>query len=100
MIRRAPSVDGFGVSHTRAPPRAPHGSGWSSAGVRARAASRSKPKSVGFWFAMGHSTMVLLMVVLVIGGTHAVSALLDQASSTRSALGLAGTLASGGFLYL
>jgi nickel/cobalt transporter (NiCoT) family protein len=63
-------------------------------------ADGSKPKAVGFWFAMGHSTMVLVMVVVVIGGTHAVSALLDQASSTRSALGLAGTLASGGFLYL
>jgi high-affinity nickel-transport protein len=63
-------------------------------------ADGNKPKAVGFWFAMGHSTMVLLMAVLVIGGTHAVSALLDGASSTRNALGLAGSLASGGFLYL
>ncbi|WP_414685218.1 HoxN/HupN/NixA family nickel/cobalt transporter [Mycobacterium sp.] len=63
-------------------------------------ADGTKPKSVGFWFAMGHSTMVLLMAVLVIAGTHAVSTLLNDDSPTRNALGLAGTLASGGFLYL
>lgn len=60
----------------------------------------SKPKSVGFWFAMGHSTMVLVMAVLVIAGTQAVSSLLNEDSPVRNALGLAGTLASGGFLYL
>jgi nickel/cobalt transporter (NiCoT) family protein len=59
-----------------------------------------KPKSVGFWFAMGHSTMVLLMAVLVVAGTHAVSSLLDDDSPTKHALGLAGTVASGGFLWL
>ncbi len=63
-------------------------------------ADGTKPKSVGFWFAMGHSTMVLLMAVLVIAGTHAVSALLNDGSPTKHALGLAGTLASGGFLWL
>ncbi len=60
----------------------------------------NKPKAAGFWFAMGHSTMVLLMAMLVICGTHAVSALLDEASPTRNALELTGTLASAGFLYL
>ena len=63
-------------------------------------ADGSKPKSVGFWFAMGHSTMVLVMAVLVIAGTKAVSTLLDESSPVRNAMGLAGTLASGGFLYL
>jgi len=63
-------------------------------------ADGSKPKSVGFWFAMGHSTMVLLMAVLVVAGTHAVSSLLDDDSPTKHALGLAGTVASGGFLWL
>lgn len=59
-----------------------------------------KPKSVGFWFAMGHSTIVLVMAVLVIVGAHAVGALVDDSSPTRHALGFAGTLASGLFLYL
>ena len=63
-------------------------------------ADGSKPKSVGFWFAMGHSTMVLLMAVLVVAGTHAVSSLLNDDSPTKHALGLAGTVASGGFLWL
>ncbi|MGH3959708.1 HoxN/HupN/NixA family nickel/cobalt transporter [Mycobacterium sp.] len=59
-----------------------------------------KPKSLGFWFAMGHSTIVLLMAILVVAGAHAVGALVDDNSSARHALGFAGTLASGLFLYL
>lgn len=57
-------------------------------------------KSVGFWFAMGHSTMVLVLAVLVVVGAKAAGALLDDDSSARHSLGIAGTLASGGFLYL
>jgi high-affinity nickel-transport protein len=63
-------------------------------------ADGTTPKSVGFWFAMGHSTMVLVMAVLVVAGTHAVSSLLDADSPVKKNLGLAGTLASGGFLWL
>lgn len=59
-----------------------------------------KPKSVGFWFAMGHSSMVLLMAFLVVLGAHAVGALVNENSSARHALGFAGTVASGLFLYL
>lgn len=59
-----------------------------------------KPKSVGFWFAMGHSTIVLVMAILVVVGAHAVGALVDDDSPTRHVLGFAGTLASGLFLYL
>ena len=49
---------------------------------------------------MGHSTIVLVMAVLVIVGAHAVRTLLNDDSPTRHALGFAGTLASGLFLYL
>jgi high-affinity nickel-transport protein len=59
-----------------------------------------KPTSVGFWFAMGHSTIVLVMAVLVVIGARAVGALVDDDSPARHALGFAGTLASGLFLYL
>lgn len=59
-----------------------------------------RPKAVGFWFAMGHSTLVLVMAVLVMVGAHAVGALANGDSPTRHALGFAGTLASGLFLYL
>ncbi len=66
----------------------------------ARGGGTSKPNSVGFWFAMGHSTIVLAMALLVIVGAHAVRTLLNDDSPTRHALGFAGTLASGLFLYL
>ena len=59
-----------------------------------------RPKAVGFWFAMGHSSLVLLMAVLVVLGTKAAGTLADDQSSTRHILGFAGTLASGLFLYL
>jgi high-affinity nickel-transport protein len=68
--------------------------------TRKLTADGGKPKAVGFWFAMGHSMMVLVLAVLVIAGTKAAGALLDDDSTTRHALGIAGTLASGGFLYL
>jgi nickel/cobalt transporter (NiCoT) family protein len=59
-----------------------------------------RPKAVGFWFAMGHSTLVLVMAVLVMVGAQAVGALANGDSPTRHVLGFAGTLASGLFLYL
>ncbi|HEU4360954.1 MAG TPA: HoxN/HupN/NixA family nickel/cobalt transporter [Mycobacterium sp.] len=62
--------------------------------------ARRKPISVGFWFAMGHSSVVFLMAVLVAVGARAVGVLVDDGSPVRHALGLAGTLASGLFLYL
>jgi nickel/cobalt transporter (NiCoT) family protein len=40
--------------------------------------------------------MVLLMAVLVVAGAHAISSLLDADSPTKHALGVAGTVASGG----
>jgi nickel/cobalt transporter (NiCoT) family protein len=63
-------------------------------------ADGKKAKAVGFWFAMGHSMTVLILAVLVVAGTHAAGTLLDDNSATRSVLNMAGTLASGGFLYL
>ena len=59
-----------------------------------------KPKAVGFWFAMGHSTLVLVMAVLIMVGARVVGTLADEKSTTRHLLGIAGTLASGLFLYL
>ena len=63
-------------------------------------ADGKRPKAVGFWFAMGHSTLVLVMAVLVMVGARAAGELADEKSSTRHMLGFAGTLASGLFLYL
>ncbi|MGJ6126768.1 HoxN/HupN/NixA family nickel/cobalt transporter [Mycolicibacterium sp. Y3] len=68
--------------------------------TRKLAADGSRPKSVGFWFAMGHSTMVLFMALLVVVATKVASNLSSDDSPVRQWLGLAGTLSSGLFLWL
>lgn len=68
--------------------------------TRKLTADGARPKSVGFWFALGHSAMVVLLALLVVAAARTASVLLDDDSPTRHALGTAGTLASGGFLYL
>ena len=68
--------------------------------TRKLTADGARPKSVGFWFALGHSAMVVVLALLVVAAARTASVLLDDDSPTRHALGVAGTLASGGFLYL
>jgi high-affinity nickel-transport protein len=63
-------------------------------------ADGKRPKSVGFWFAMGHSTTVFVLAALVVLGAHIATTLVDDDSPIRHTLGVAGTLASGSFLYL
>jgi high-affinity nickel-transport protein len=60
----------------------------------------ARPKSVGFWFALGHSAMVVVLALVVAGAARAAGELLDDGSPTRRMLGTVGTVASGGFLYL
>jgi len=59
-----------------------------------------RPKSVGFWFAMGHSTIVAGMAALVAAGAHIVGDLTSDSSTANQTLGLIGTGVSGSFLYL
>ena len=68
--------------------------------TRKLAADGNRPKSVGFWFALGHSAMVVVLALLVVATARTAGVLLDDASPTRHLLGIAGTLASGGFLYV
>ena len=67
--------------------------------TRKLTADGARPKSVGFWFALGHAAMVVLLALLVIAAAKTAGVLLDNASPLRRVLGIAGTLASGGFLY-
>ncbi|MDI5966631.1 HoxN/HupN/NixA family nickel/cobalt transporter [Streptomyces sp. SL13] len=63
-------------------------------------ADGKRPISVGFWFALGHSTVIVLLAVGIAAGVRLAGNLTNDNSSTRQSLGLVSTLASGGFLYL
>src|SRR3954452_3313724 len=63
-------------------------------------AEGKRPVSVGFWFALGHSSVVLLLAGLILGGTRLAGTLMNEDSSTRQMLGVLGTTISGSFLYL
>ena len=68
--------------------------------TRKLAADGGRPRTVGFWFALGHSAMVVALALAVVGATRAAGTLLDEASGARRLLGIAGTLASSGFLFV
>jgi high-affinity nickel-transport protein len=60
-----------------------------------------RPLSVGFWFSLGHSSVVFALTLLLSLGLKAVGAeLSDESSPLHQYGGLVGTLVSGAFLYL
>jgi len=64
-------------------------------------ASEQRPLSVGFFFALGHSTVVMCLAVLLNFGIHALNLQVSaSASPLHSVTGIVGTLVSGSFLYL
>lgn len=63
-------------------------------------ADGKRPVSVGFWFALGHSSVVVLLACLVAGGTSVAGRVMDEGSDTHQVLGVLGTTVSGTFLYL
>ena len=63
-------------------------------------ADGKRPVSVGFWFALGHSTIVVLLAAGIAAGTRQITSLTTDGSSARQTLGVVSTSASGGFLYL
>ena len=56
--------------------------------------------SVGFWFALGHSSVVVVLAAGIAGGVRFVVGLTDGSSAARSDLGVVSTGVSGLFLYL
>jgi nickel/cobalt transporter (NiCoT) family protein len=59
------------------------------------------PVSVGFWFALGHSTIVCVIGVgLTIAAKTVFKAVTDEHGGLHSFGGLIGTILGGGFLYL
>jgi nickel/cobalt transporter (NiCoT) family protein len=64
-------------------------------------AEGGRPLSVGFWFSLGHSTIVFaLAMALGIGIKSLKGPVAHPASSLHQAAGVVGTLVSGGFLYV
>ncbi|GAA2658283.1 HoxN/HupN/NixA family nickel/cobalt transporter [Streptomyces lunalinharesii] len=63
-------------------------------------ADGQRPISVGFWFALGHSSLVLALAGLIAAGAKVAGTLVDENSGTRFTLGVIGTSLSGTFLYL
>ncbi|GAA3168127.1 HoxN/HupN/NixA family nickel/cobalt transporter [Blastococcus jejuensis] len=59
-----------------------------------------RPLSAGFWFALGHSTVVAVLATAVALGARSVTALADDGSGVRQGLGVLGAGVSGLFLYL
>lgn len=67
-----------------------------------RLAERGKPATtVGFWFSLGHSTVVVVLcILLTLGITALGSALADDSSALRTWTGVIGPTVSGVFLLL
>ena len=60
-----------------------------------------RPLSVGFWFSLGHSSVVFFMAVVLNIGVRALNlGIAQQHSSIHHYSGLVGTVVSGTFLYL
>jgi high-affinity nickel-transport protein len=60
-----------------------------------------RPLTVGFWFSLGHSSIVFIMCALLAFGVRTLATQLnDENSSLHTATGLFGTLISGVFLML
>ncbi|MFJ9855152.1 HoxN/HupN/NixA family nickel/cobalt transporter [Streptomyces sp. NPDC101150] len=63
-------------------------------------ADGKRPVSVGFWFALGHSSVVVAMAALIAGGAQLAGTLVNENSRAHQTLGVIGTTVSGTFLYL
>jgi high-affinity nickel-transport protein len=64
-------------------------------------AEGKRPMSVGFWFSLGHSTVVFGLCILLSLGVRALAGQVqDDSSSLHRTTGLIGTSVSGVFLYL
>ena len=64
-------------------------------------ADGQRPLSVGFWFSLGHSTVVFVLALLLSVGVRAIAGqVTDDSSTLQSITGVVGTAVSGSFLYV
>jgi nickel/cobalt transporter (NiCoT) family protein len=60
-----------------------------------------RPLSVGFWFSLGHSSVVFALALALTAGVHALAGQVTNGSSTlEHVTGVIGTTVSGTFLYV
>lgn len=68
---------------------------------RAEKGTRRRPLSVGFWFSLGHATIVFALAFLLCLGVRALAGQLeDRSSMLHSITGIVGVSVSGVFLWL
>jgi high-affinity nickel-transport protein len=73
------------------------------AGVKrdARGGQHSRPMSVGFWFSLGHSTIVFVLVAMLAVGIRAIAGqVTDEGSLLQQITGVVGVAVSGTFLMI
>jgi high-affinity nickel-transport protein len=64
-------------------------------------AERKRPLTVGFWFSLGHSSVVFALALLISIGVRQLNGpVKHQSSGLHQLTSAVGTLVSGGFLYL
>jgi high-affinity nickel-transport protein len=69
--------------------------------TRKLAGERQRPLSIGFWFSLGHSTVVFVLCLLIgLGARALASQVADDSSPLKNVAGVVGTLVSGTFLVL
>jgi high-affinity nickel-transport protein len=68
--------------------------------TRTLTAAGARPLSVGFWFSLGHSSVVVVMALLVVGGTQVATTLLDAGSTLHTTFAAVGSGAAGVFLWV
>jgi nickel/cobalt transporter (NiCoT) family protein len=63
-------------------------------------ADGQRPVAVGFWFALGHSSLVIVLAILIAAGARMAEMLLAGDSGAHQVLRVVGTGTSGLFLYV
>jgi nickel/cobalt transporter (NiCoT) family protein len=72
-----------------------------TAELRQLMAEGKRPLTVGFWFSLGHSSIVFALALLISAGVRALDGPVEHDhSKLHQATSLVGTAVSGGFLYL
>ena len=68
--------------------------------TRRLTAGGRRPLSVGFFFSLGHSSVVFALALLLAAGVRVLGAVQDESSTLQQTTGLIGTAVSGAFLCL